>query len=226
MDYLNIIQMVLFITPSFLGVGASNKGETIKPIKTTWDWSFKWKPPQDNTIDFLISVKKTPDGQDFIGNVFQKGTDTSSTTQLTQYKTIILRVGFDEKRHGYINPCQSVMDDETPSTENKDDSEGYKPMQFYPTNPTDYDAGINNIVLKQGSAGKNVMLTEESQVIEDNMIVEFRYDVSREAGWKWIPVRVRYDKTADLRNGGKNYGNAYHVANSNWHTIHNPITSH
>ena len=22
----------------------------------------------------------------------------------------------------------------------------------------------------------------------------------------------------------KNYGNAYHVANSNWHSIHNPIT--
>ena len=214
----------LIYTPSFLGAGASRIGETIKPIKTTWDWSFKWKPPQDNTIDFLISVKKTPDGQDFIGNIFQKGTDTNATTQLTQFKTIILRVGFDEKRHGYINPCQSVIEDETPGVDNVDDAEGYKPMQFYPTNPTDYDAGINNIILKKGAAGNNVMLTEESQVIEDNMIVEFRYDASREAEWKWIPVRVRYDKTADLRNGGRNYGNAYHVANSNWHTIHNPIT--
>ena len=23
---------------------------------------------------------------------------------------------------------------------------------------------------------------------------------------------------------GKNYGNAYHVANSNWHSTHNPVT--
>ena len=27
-----------------------------------------------------------------------------------------------------------------------------------------------------------------------------------------------------LRQGIKNYGNAYHVANSNWKSIHNPIT--
>ena len=56
------------------------------------------------------------------------------------------------------------------------------------------------------------------------MIVEFRYDITREKGWRWIPLRVRYDKTADFRSGGKNFGNAYHVANSNWHTIHNPIS--
>jgi hypothetical protein len=39
-----------------------------------------------------------------------------------------------------------------------------------------------------------------------------------------VPIRVRYDKTAELRAGLKNYGNAYHVANSNWYSIHNPIT--
>ena len=39
-----------------------------------------------------------------------------------------------------------------------------------------------------------------------------------------IPIKVRYDKTAELRNGIRNFGNAYHVANTNWHTIHNPIT--
>jgi hypothetical protein len=56
------------------------------------------------------------------------------------------------------------------------------------------------------------------------MIVEFKYDDLKEEGWKWIPLRVRYDKTADLNAGGNNYGNAYHVANNNWHSIHNPIT--
>ena len=37
---------------------------------------------------------------------------------------------------------------------------------------------------------------------------------------------MRYDKTNDLRSGGTNYGNAYHVANSNWYNIHHPITEH
>lgn len=215
----------LIFTPSYLSVGASKEDELIKPIKTTWDWSFKWKPPHENTIDFLINIKKTPDGQDFIGNVFQKGVSTNSTIQLTQFKTLILRVGFDERKHGYINPCQSIIDDDIPNFNDKDNYEGYKPVQFYPTNPTINDAGICNVVLHSGSAGNLVMLTEQLEVIEDNMIVEFRYDMSREGQWKWVPVRVRYDKTADLLNGGRNYGNAYHVANSNWHTIHNPLTS-
>lgn len=215
----------VIFTPSYLSVGSSKQDEFVKPIKTTWDWSFKWKPPQENTIDFLISIKKTPDGQDFIGNIFQKGVDTSASLQLTQFKTVILRVGYDEKKHGYINPCQSVIDDDMPNHNEKDNYEGYKPVQFYPTNPTDYEAGICNILLKPGPSDNMIMLTEESEVIEDNMIVEFRYDMSKEGPWRWVPVRVRYDKTADLMEGGKNFGNAYHVANSNWHTIHNPITA-
>jgi hypothetical protein len=35
---------------------------------------------------------------------------------------------------------------------------------------------------------------------------------------------VRYDKTAELNAGQHNYGNAYHVANNNWQSIHNPIS--
>ena len=31
--------------------------------------------------------------------------------RFTQYKTIILRVGFDVRRHGYINPCQEIIED-------------------------------------------------------------------------------------------------------------------
>jgi SAM-dependent methyltransferase len=76
-----------------------------------------------------------------------------------------------------------------------------------------------------GNAGaeKN-MYTENNEIIEDNMIVEFSYDFSREEQWRWVPLRVRYDKTAQLRGGEQNFGNAFHVANSNWHSIHNPIT--
>jgi len=37
-------------------------------------------------------------------------------------------------------------------------------------------------------------------------------------------LRVRYDKTEELRQGMPNFGNAFHVANSNWYSIHNPVT--
>lgn len=213
----------LIFTPADNGVGANKIGETTKPIKTTWKYSFKWKPAEFNTIDFLITVKKSTNGAEFIGSIFQSGTNVSIANQLTQYKTLVLRVGFDEKEHGYINPCQDVMDGKLPNAENLDDEDSYKPVQFYPTNPSDSTAGLCNIVLTDDGARK-IMLSEAGEVIEDNMIVEFRYDFSKEKDWRWVPLRVRYDKTSEFRSGLKNYGNAYHVANSNWQTIHNPIT--
>ena len=68
------------------------------------------------------------------------------------------------------------------------------------------------------------MMTEENEYFEDDMIVEFKYVMDNDDGWKWVPLRVRYDKTSELRAGMKNYGNAYHVANNNWHSIHQQIT--
>ena len=214
----------LIFTPMNMGVGSNRVGEPAKNYKITWDYSFKWKPAEFNTIDFLITTKKTPQGQEYIGNIFQDGKDTSSVVQLTQYKTLILRVGFDERKHGYINPCGDIINNKLPSPEDLDNKETYKPMPFYPTNPYDPEANICNIILKEDATNKKQIFTEEDEVIEDNMIVEFKYKVDKEKQWRWIPLRVRYDKTAEYRSGRKNFGNAYHVANSNWHSIHNPIT--
>ena len=66
--------------------------------------------------------------------------------------------------------------------------------------------------------GKNVCK------IEDNIIIEFAYNPDKPDLWKWEPLRIRYDKTSELRSGVKNFGNAYHVANANWQSIHNPVS--
>lgn len=212
----------LIFTPAHLGVGANKVGENVKPIKSTWTYSFKWKPVEQNTIDFLISVKKLPNGADYIGSKFESGIDVKQSAQLTQYKTVILRVGFDENKHGYINPCQDVIEGKLPSFNGDiDDEDTYKPLQFYPTQPSDPNAGITNILLVNDD---KLMMTEAGEVIEDNMIVECSYDMTKEEQWRWKPLKVRYDKTEEFLAGEKNFGNAYHVANSNWHTIHNPIT--
>ena len=215
----------LIFTPTHLGVGANKVGENVKPLKSTWNYSFKWKPVEQNTIDFLISVKKLSNGSDYVGSKFESGIDVKQAAQLTQYKTIILRVGFDENKHGYINPCQDIIEDKLPTFSGDiDDEDTYKPMQFYPTQPSDPTAGICNILLENGLNDEKLMMTEAGEVIEDNMIVEFSYDMTKEQQWRWKPLKVRYDKTEEFLAGVKNYGNAYHVANSNWHTIHNPIT--
>jgi len=73
--------------------------------------------------------------------------------------------------------------------------------------------------------GKLQMMTHDGEPFDENTIVEFSYDMTETGYWKWKPLRVRYDKTHELRTTGKNFGNPYHVANNNWISIHNPITA-
>ena len=116
------------------------------------------------------------------------------------------------------------MNDETPKSISDESSKNVIPAQFYPTSPYDVEAGLANILLQKDAQGNNQMITTEGDVFTDNTIVEFSYNKTGEKGWCWIPLRVRYDKTTEMLNGKRNFGNAYHVANDNWKSIHYPIT--
>jgi hypothetical protein len=213
----------LIFTPAFLGVGSDKVGEAGPIKKITWKHSFKWKPPQYNTIDFLVTTVKA-NGEDIIEQTFEDGLNVKMSEQITENKVIQLRCTFDENLHGYINPCQDIIDDKFPEVNLDKKSSNAKPIQFYPTEPYDPEAGITKIMLRNDGSDAKKMFTEEDQVFEDNTIVEFSYDMTREKGWRWIPLRVRYDKTSDMMKGKKNFGNSYDTAESNWKSIHFPIT--
>jgi hypothetical protein len=214
----------LIFTPTLLGVGSSRFLEAGPLKKTTWDHSFKWKPVEFNTIDFLVTTKKGPDGNDVVTPIFEEGLNMYDATQFNQYKTLILKVGFDEKRHGYINPCQDVLDDKLPETKDSENEDNYRPVQFYPIEPSDPHAGICNVMLEMDATNNPQLFTEERQTFGDNTIVEFAYNSDNSGLWKWKPLRVRYDKTAEFRQGFNSFGNDYNTANNNWYSIHNPIT--
>ena len=185
----------------------------------------KWKPEAFNTIDFLVTTQKTEGGEDVIKNIFQDGDNMHVEKQLTQYKVLILRVGFSEQMHGYLNPCADVIQDKLPSKQRSQQTRDYKPVPFYPVDPTPaYPAYLANILLEDIGGLKHMLIENKQEEFEDGMIVEFRYDKTRDKFWQWIPIRVRLDKTAEYRSGRRNYGNAYHVAQSVWRSIHNPIT--
>jgi hypothetical protein len=234
----------LIFTPIDFGVGSNVRNDSTDagPLyKTTWEYSFKWKPAHMNTIDFLVTTKKGEDNEDLVSNVFKSGMDMSRCVQVQQYKTLVLRVGYDERKHGHLNPCVTLIEGggmDGRREERREDRRGsemaaaaasaavdsYKPAPFYPTYPYDNDAHICHIMMRPDEAGVNQMMTTENDIIQDETIVEFSYDLTQPVNWRWSPLRVRHDKTSEYRSGGKNYGNAYHVANNNWHSIHNAIT--
>jgi len=208
----------VIFTPVNTGVGGMGPGQAGKMEKITWTLSFKWKPPQFNTIDFLVAYKKDKDGKEVIHNKFADG--INFVTSVQQYRTIVLMCGFNRKSHTIINPFQDVLDDNIPRMNSDvDNEESYIPVPFEPSSPYEPNACFANIDIESGTGRMQTASGEET--FEKDMIVEFSYDLANK---KWIPLRVRHDKTYDFRTGNKNYGNAYHVANDNWKSIHYPIT--
>ena len=215
----------LILTPCNTGVGGTTPGQ-VGPLdrKFTWPLSFKWKPPQYNTVDFLVNtVKDDKTNRDKVVDKIEggaiNGTNMLSNKQVETYKELVLKVGFDpSNRSNKIIPNACAMIYEGTIDKMFGGSGEYKPIQFLPSNPYDASAGL--CLIKLNSEGD--MVTEEgAEVFEDLTIVEFNYDKPEK---RWIPLRVRYDKTADLRKNGKNFGNDYKTADSVWYSIHYPVT--
>ncbi len=185
-----------------------SKGKSL----TTWEISYKWKPSEYNSIDFLVMTKKDETGKDEISYQYLNGLNMTGD-ELMKYKTVFLNVGYS----GVVNPCQNVYNDEMIQ------KSSYNPGKFYPSNPSDENAHICNIPLKMSNDGSLQMYTEENEIITDKMIVEFKYVMDSEKFWAWKPMRIRWDKTFEYKTG-RNYGNAYKVADSVWRSIHYPIT--
>ena len=99
-------------------------------------------------------------GREFIGNIFENGDNLAQAEQLTQYKSLILRVGFDESRHGFLNPCEDLIN-ENFSKKTGHDPNSYKPYPFMPTNPSDNTAWKCNMLLENGDRGAKYLFIED-----------------------------------------------------------------
>ena len=197
----------LIFTSMSLGVGMEHPEDKVKNYKYTWTHSFKWKPPEFNTIDFLIQMR---------GDTHYISSMKSQNTE--PYKMVHLNVGHDP-RQGMLHPQDILFQGKVPSTTDT----RYTKTLFIPSDP--YDATAYQAYLPlQDAQGTLVPFTENKEVIEDDSIVEFKYVFAEDKRFRWVPLRVRYDKTADYRKTQKNFGNSYLVANSNWYSLYHPIT--
>jgi hypothetical protein len=193
----------------------------------TWEAQLKWKPSHDNTIDFLVSFEKT-DGERFKYEEDEK--------QMVRYKTLRLFVGGDMDPL-FRDPRQSILGEvKLPDVV---DDDKYRPVEFFPSAPSDPQASVCYVALDAGAADpsgsadaaqdleatdENIYCTRSKDAIPNNSIVEFAYNPEKAAGWRWEPIRVRWDKTERYQRGEiARTMNADWVADKVWASIHNPV---
>ena len=174
----------------------------------TWTSVYKWKPANQNSIDFLVRFNKN---------------DVSYDPVLKQQ--VIKGTLYVSRNPGtdIVYPCETITGEYVPPQIPDDmrivaEDQDLVPSPFQPSAPRAPDA--MNILIPVNA--RNVPVDEEGQRIEDNTIIECSRDVDHR---RWNVMRTRYDKTYQYRVLRKpNYGNYIDVADNIWTNIHVPIT--
>jgi len=173
----------------------------------TWTRVYKWKPPHQNSIDFLVKFEEVPMYDVGTKEMVKKGTLYVGRTP-----------GLD-----ILYPCETLTGEYVPPKLPAEfiqlaDSGTRVPSPFQPSAPRYPEAHI----LKCPVNDKGIPVDKAGNKVEDNTIIECSYDVDNRA---WSVMRTRYDKTYLYRVLRRaEYGNDINVADSIWTSIHVPIT--
>lgn len=216
-----------------------NAAPLVKNINT-WESQLKWKPASQNSVDFLVVTEKAKDaegkpvGPDLIGTKLRE-----DTNQIVRYKTLRLFVG-SSTDPAFIDPRDTVLYEKPyPSSLQEANRGNYRPVEFSPQ-PPDPMASVCYVAINAGatdaagaapgaqtldSLDDHIVCDETKDEITNRTIVEMIYKPEAPAGWRWVPLRVRWDKTEDFMRGivGGTL-NSEKVANDVWMSIHDPVT--
>jgi hypothetical protein len=202
----------LVFTPTKLSVLATYPNIPIKFNKNMkWDKVFKWKPPEQNTIDFII--QETGKIKNYGSNKF--------------YKEYSLMVGYDKKNMEEYDVLKGL--EVRYSKEKLQEIFDREKMNEYELKQLVINEKYQYVHIEINDDG-NCYTNETNELIENNSVIEFAYDntisnLSNER--KWIPQRTRIDKNR-LYNYGKGTinktANDWNVAMNIWRSITKPIT--
>lgn len=192
----------LIFIPLFNAVKGSNPVDKPDYIGGKWNRNFKWKPPEENTIDFKVKFVK--DSQNRVKEFPYTIKNEDGSTYISKYKQLQLFVGYDKLQDDKIDFCMRILDD---NIKDKGKEILFSPNDdkiLYSTNvPIDFDT-------------KKVLCERDKLEIKDNDIVEMLYVKDDENRMIWKPLRLRTDKVEPQ---------FFTVANNVWSTIENPISN-
>lgn len=184
---------------------ASPVGPVSERKGSTWTTVYKWKPPIQNSIDFLIKLTPGDAYDPVLDRPVRKGT-----------LYVARNPGTD-----ILYPCETMTGEYTPPELPPDLK--YNPAERVPTpfQPSTPRAPEAHEILVPLDA-KGVPVDMEGKRVEDNTIIECSRDTATN---RWTLLRTRYDKTYQYRvKGEPQFGNDIWTAEDIWTNIHTPIT--
>jgi hypothetical protein len=208
-----------------------------KNVSGKWAQQFKWKPASHNSVDFLVTTEKVRDADgrptavEFITTKYNE-----ATSQMMRVKTLRLFVG--SSLHPRREKPREAILMKKPLPRPAELNADYRPVEFSPQ-PPDPMAAVCYVPLDAGASDAagaapaaqardaldNNIYCDSGDPIENRSIVEMVYDPKMPAGFRWKPMRVRWDKTEQFGRG-KILGtlNGEGTANDVWLSIHEPVT--
>lgn len=207
----------LIFTPALLGVCSYYPGKTVNfPMSMRWDLTLKWKPAEQNTIDFLV-VEVLPAIRDRASGKLYRRFDLYTGYNVSQMAEIRVKDGI---RNRYTN-----------TRKNDTSREEYIKRIFQPV--SHFQKGVGQAMIQDNGGAARC---QDGSILASDTIVEFAYDLNSKhdtVSKRWIPLRVREDKTRTYQRGKdpsrpnmaiSKTANDFTVAASIWRSIHAPVT--
>ena len=170
----------------------------VDSIRGRWYANYKWKPPEENTIDFKVKIVQEMYGK----QKRDKLTEATIDGTVVTCKQVSLIVSYDELKDPTCDFAWKML---THAKHNQSKEAFFNPIG------SNTNIHLCDIPLRDGK-----LLCERDNVeLQDNMIVEMSYEQELPEGSRWVPLRERPEKT---------YGQANDAANNIWSTIVYPVT--
>ena len=187
----------LIYTPLYLSPGALYTNDTsMSPFGGTWNKVFKWKPPEENTIDVLVKF-----GDECV-------TSENGIQQKCMYADMFVAYRGSPESTVNVLDMYSTIDDKKAASPSKMINRLYD-FTYLPIEG-------NN---------KHPLTTFTREPITNDVIVEMAYSPNSKYT-KWTPLRLRKDKTAVMKqtNSIENAANNYNTVMNVWLSISDPVT--